>query len=67
MPSIVAHDACKDIGLLVGYTCESNFAVKTGSHVTLAELRNQCLQDQDLLRVALAMIETRATVHVPSI
>ena len=39
MPSVVIHDACRNIGLVVGLTPGILFAIKTDSQVTLADLR----------------------------
>ena len=41
MPSLVIHDACRDIGLVVGITPEILFVAKTDSQVTLTQLRNE--------------------------
>ena len=41
MPSVVIHDACRDIGLFVGLTAAILFVIKTDSQVTLTQLRNE--------------------------
>ena len=41
MPSVVIHDACRDVGFAVGYTPEVKFVIKTDSQVTLTQLRNE--------------------------
>ena len=41
MPSVVIHDACREIGLVVGLTPEILLVIKTDSQVTLTQLRNE--------------------------
>ena len=41
MPSVVIHDACRNIGLIVGVTPEILFVIKTDSQVTRTQLRNE--------------------------
>ena len=40
MPSVPTHEACRDIGLVVGVNPDILFVIKTDSQVTLTKLRN---------------------------